>query len=75
MNTSFETLENEIVSFVFERLQNFKKIHYKYLTEVIERKFQKNNLNELLKESLIKTHKAKIKRGYLLIYEESSIYN
>ena len=75
MKNSFETLETEIVSFVFERLQNFKKIHYKYLTEVIQRKFEADNLNELLKENLIKTNKAIIKKGYLLIYEQSSLYN
>lgn len=75
MENSFKNSENEIVDFVVERLRLFKKIHYKYLSEVVQNRFKTTNVNELVKESLLKTNKAKLKRGYLLLYEQTSLYN
>lgn len=72
---TIENTESEVLNFVTSRLRNFRRIHYGYLVEVVQKKFQTNDVNSLLKNGLIKTNQAKLKRGYLVIPDDASFYN
>ena len=75
MKNSVENIEMEVINFVAARLENFRRIHYGYLMEVINNKFPTYDVKSLLQENLIKTKRAKLKRGYLLIQEDAGFYN
>lgn len=67
MKHKIKSSEHEIINFVMARLQNFKRIHFESLTEVINSRFSMTDINSLLHKCLIKTNKAELKRGYLII--------
>jgi len=67
MNHTIKTTENEVINFAMVRLYNFKRIHFGSLTEVISNRFPVTRINALLWHQLIKTKKAELKKGYLII--------
>ncbi len=69
MNHTVKTIENEAVNFAMTRLYNFKRIHFGLLTEVIHSRFSITGINVLLWNQLIKTKKAELKKGYLIVLE------
>jgi hypothetical protein len=72
MKNSIKNIELEVINFVTTRLQNFRRIHYGYLVEVLKNKFQTADIDFLLRDNLIKTNKAILKKGYLLITDDTS---
>jgi hypothetical protein len=67
MNHINSTTENDIINFAMIRLNNFKRINFGWLTEVINDKFSVAGINALLWNQLIKIKKAELKKGYLII--------
>ena len=67
MNHIVKTTEKEAVNFAMARLNHFKRIHFGSLTEVINSRFSVTGINALLWDQLIKTKKAELKKGYLII--------
>ncbi|MEO8762008.1 MAG: hypothetical protein ABI448_14015 [Bacteroidia bacterium] len=75
MKQSIENIELEVINFVITRLQEFRRIHYGCLVEVLKNKFPEDDINFLLRDNLIKTNKALLKKGYLVKPDEANFYN
>ncbi len=59
--------EKEVISFVIVRLKNFRRINYEFLIEVLQTRFQLHNPDNLVRNTIIKTNRAELKGGYLLM--------
>ena len=67
MDSNIKTTENEILNFAMTKLNHFKRIHFGSLAEVINNRFSVTGIKTLLWEQLIKTKRAELKRGYLIM--------
>jgi len=67
MKQKIEPIEQEIVHYTMTRLNHFKRINYRCLTELVDKKFSIIYSRTLLQKHLIKTKKIELKRGYLTL--------